>query len=342
MLSNYVKLLVLSILTVSAVTVNAQTVKGTVALPGYPEQVAVDPFLDRVYVAIPNFGLFGDGSYDYLTVVDGKKDVVITNIQIPPIATAVAVDYLRNLVYVGGQNSLTGASEVVVISARTNTVLTTVSVTSTTTGGGVLGLAVNLETGTLYAANSSDNEVDVISRGVVKARIASTGEPVALSVNPFKDTIYSSRTDGFVDIISGKTNTVTTSAPFGAVNQGIAVDLATGNLLVVGNPATPGAANVGILNPTGTVLSTIAVGNGAVGIDVDPFTHLAFVANSTDDTLSVINDSTDAVTLTMPVSSLFVAVNPLSEKVYVSPIDPVTSLTVINEDATVSLKRRED
>ena len=330
MLTKFTKLLFMSLLAVSSVPVDAQTVKGTIALPGYPEQVAVDPFLDRVYVAIPNFGLFGDGSYDYLTVVDGKKDVVLTSIQIPPIATAVAVDYVRKLVYVGGQNSLTGASEVSVVSSRTNKVLSTITVTSTT-GGGVLGLVVDLETGTLYAANSSDDEIDVIKHGGVTARIALTGEPVAVSVNPFTRTVYASRTDGFVDVISEKTNTVTTSAPFGAVNQGIAVDLATGNVLVVGNPATPGAANVGILNPAGTVLSTIAIGNGAVGIDVDPFTHLAFAANATDDTLSVINDKTGAVTLTMPVSSLFLAVNPLSEKVYVSPIDPVTSLTVVDE-----------
>lgn len=334
MVNNYAKLLVMSVLSVSTVAVNAQTVKGTVALPGYPEQVAVEPFANRVYVAVPNFGLFGDGSYDYLTVVDGRHDVLLTNIQIPPIATAVAVDYVRKLVYVGGQNSLTGASEVSVVSSRTNKVLNTITVTSTTSGTGVLGLAVNLETGALYAANSSDNEIDVIRHGGVTARIALTGEPVAVSVNPFTRTVYASRTDGFVDVISGKTNTVTTSAPFGGVNQGVAVDLATGNVLVVGNPTTPGPASVGILNPTGTVMSTLTVGNGAVGIDVDPFTHFAFVANSTDDTLSVLNDKTDAVTLTMPVSSLFVAVNPFSDKVYVSPIDPVTSLTVVSEGVT--------
>jgi len=335
MLCNYAKLLVLSVLTVSAVAVNAQTVKGTVALPGYPEQVAVDPLLNRVYVAIPNFGIFGDGSYDYLTVVDGKSDVVIKNIKVAPIATAVTVDYVRSLVYVGGQNSLTGASEVVVVNALTNKVVNTISVTSTTGGDGVLGLAVNLATGTVYAANSSDNEVDVIKHGAVATRIATTGEPVAVSVNPFSNLVYASREDGFVDIISGKSNTVTTSAAFGALNQELAVDLETGNVLTISDPETPGSGSVGILNSAGTILSTLTVGQGAVGIDVDPLTHLVFVANATDDTLSVINDSTDAVTLTMPVSSLFLAVNTVSEKVYVSPIDPVTSLTVINEDAVV-------
>ncbi len=190
MLSNHTKLLVMAVLTVSAVAVNAQTIKGTVALPGYPEQVAVDPVLNTVYVAIPNFGVFGDGSSDYPTVVDGKKDVVIKNIKIAPVATAVAVDFVRSLVYVGGQNSLTGASEVAIVSALTNRVLKTVTVTSTTSGSGVLGLAVNAYTGTVYAVNSSDNEVDVIKNGAVTARIATTGEPVAVTVNLISNTVY--------------------------------------------------------------------------------------------------------------------------------------------------------
>ncbi len=332
MLSNYAKLFVMSVLTISAVTVNAQEVEGTVALPGYPEQVAVDPKLNTVYVAIPNFGVFGDGSYDYLTVVDGKKNAVIQNIKIDPIATAVAVDYERGLVYVGGQNSLTQASEVAIVNASTNKVVKTFTVTSTTSGSGILALAVNSSTGTIYAANASDNEVDVINNGAVTVRIPTTGLPAAVSVNMMSNTVYVSRIDGFVDIISGTTNTVTTAAAFGAVNQGIAVDIKTGNVLVASQPETPGDASVGILNSTGTVLSTLAVGQGAVGIDVDPFTHRAFVANATDDTLSVINEKTLAVTKTMPVSSLFVAVNPVSEKVYVSPIDSVMSLTVLEED----------
>lgn len=333
MLNNYAKLLVMSVLLSSSVTVNAQKVEGTVALPGFPEQVAVDPKLNTVYVAIPNFGVFGTGSYDYLTVIDGKKNVVIKNIKINPIATAVAVDYERGLVYVGGQNSLTEASEVAIVNARTNKVLKAFTVTSTTDGNGIVDLAVNPSTGTVYAANASDSEVDVINDGKVTARIATTGLPAAVRVNMMSNTVYASRIDGYVDIISGTTNTVTTTAAFGAVNQGIAVDIKTGNVLVASQPATPGASSVGILNSTGsTVVSTLTVGQGAVGIDVDPFTHRAFVANSTDDTLSVINEKMPAVTKTMPVSSLFVAVNPVTEKVYVSPIDSVMSLTVVEEN----------
>ena len=68
-----------------------------------------------------------------------------------------------------------------------------------------------------------------------------------------------------------------------------------------------------------------------MGLDVDPLTHLAYVANASDDTLSAINEKTATVTNTIPVSSLFLAVNPVTEKIYVSPIDSVMSLTVVTE-----------
>ena len=72
MLHKYAKSVALTVLAVSAVTVvHAQTVQGTIALPGLPEQVAVNPFTNRIYVAVPNFGA---EPYDYLTVINGKTE----------------------------------------------------------------------------------------------------------------------------------------------------------------------------------------------------------------------------------------------------------------------------
>ncbi len=336
MLNNYTKLLVMSVLTVSAVAVNAQTIKGTVALPGSPYGVAVNPILNRVYAAVPV-----GPTNDILSVIDGSKDKDIKDIKIPPIAFAVAVDYVRSLVYVGGVNGLTGASQVAVVSSLTNTVLTTVTVTSTP-GVGVVALAVNPLTGTAYAANSSDDEVDAITlsvskkgvvTGAVTARISvgAAVVPSGVSVNFVSNTVYASLLNGTVDIISGKTNTITSTTVFGAFNQGIAADDVNGNVIVASQPANGQVSSVGVLNSAGAVLATLVVGNGAVGVDVDPLTHLAFVANSGDPSLSVINDVTNAVTATVPVDSFFVAVNPVTRKVYVTPISSATSLTVVTE-----------
>jgi YVTN family beta-propeller protein len=117
----------------------------------------------------------------------------------------------------------------------------------------------------------------------------------------------------------------------GSQNPDGSENAAQGTITINTDPVSSGAASVGILNSTGTALSTLTVGNGAVGIDVDPLTHLAYVANASDDTLSTINETTTTVTNTIPVSSFFLAVNPVTEKIYVSPIDSVMSLTVVTE-----------
>jgi DNA-binding beta-propeller fold protein YncE len=342
MLNSYAKLLVMSVLTVSAVAVNAQTVKGTVALPGSPIGVAVNPILNRVYAAVPAYA--NNGTNDILSVIDGKKDVDIKDIKIPPVAYAVAVDYVRSLVYVGGVNGATGVSQVAVVSALTNTVLTTVTVT-TTQGNGVVALAVNPVTGTAYAANSSDDEVDAIKltvskkgvvSGAVTARISvgAAVVPSGVSVNFVSNTVYASLLNGTVDIISGKTNTITSTTVFGAQNQGIAVDNINGNVIVASQPANGALSSVGVLTSAGVVTATLGVGNTATGVDVDPLTHLAFVANAGDPSLSVITESNTtppAVTATVSVDSLFVAVNPVTEKVYVTPASSATLLTVVTE-----------
>ena len=177
MLNKYAKTLSVAVLALSAGAVaNAQTVTKTITLKNLPEQLGVDPIRNRVYVAVPNFGA---QPFDYLTVIDGKKDVVIENIEIPPVAYAVAVDPIGRKVYVGGTfEDANGVdqSEVIAYCLNTNKIDEVIHV-STTTGDGILGLAVNEATGALYVSNGSDNEIDVIQfRGKkVSARISLSG-----------------------------------------------------------------------------------------------------------------------------------------------------------------------
>jgi YVTN family beta-propeller protein len=323
-----------SILLASAVAfVHAQTVTATIALPNLPEQVATNPITNRVYVAVPNFGT---PAYDYLTVIDGKKNTVIKNIQIPPVAYAVTVDPLRDIIYVGGaylesDGSING-SEVIAINGVTNKIIKTISVTSTTSGNGIQGLAANWVTGDLYVANGSDDEVDVIHNYKVKARIAAGGQPYGVAVNQLFGTVYASLADvGGAIVIDPKTNEITTTTPFGTSGAGVAVDSVTGTVFTTDSVSSPNIGQVGALGHSGNLLATISVGNYPIGIDADLGSHLVFVANTGDDTLSVIDGSTNAVKATVPVSSLFLAVNPFTEKVYIAPQDPVASLTVTTE-----------
>jgi YVTN family beta-propeller protein len=76
------------------------------------------------------------------------------------------------------------------------------------------------------------------------------------------------------------------------------------------------------------VTATISVGADPVGVAVDPAAGTVYVANSNDDTVSVIDEATGAVTATTPVGSapFWVAADPASRTVYVTN----------NNDGTVS------
>jgi len=331
MLNKFVKFVLAAIFAVFPLaTANAQSVKGTVTLPNLPGQLAVNLLSDRVYVAVPNSGA---EPYDYLTVIDGKSDAVIKNIKIPAGAYAVAVDSFRDLVYVGDTYEDSNGSthnQVVVVNPRNEEVIKTIPISSTS-GDGILGLAVNWQTGDLYVSNGSDLEVDVIRHFRVQERIATSGEPYGIALNPSKDLIYVARLDGNVSVIDGRTNKITATTSFGSSDIGIAVDISTGKVFTTNAVGYPAKGTVGILDQSDTLLDTLSVGNVPYGIDVDFGTHLALVANTQDNTVSVIDGNTDKVTATLPITSgYFVAVNPASGKAYVASASDST-ITVIKE-----------
>jgi YVTN family beta-propeller protein len=331
MLLKFAKSAVIALIAVSAAAAtHAQTVLANIALPNLPEQVAVSPLHDRIYVAVPNYGA---EPFDYLTVINGRTNAIVTNIEIPPLAYAVAVDDLNGIVYAGGSfvdaNGNT-QNQVVVINPFDNKIIKTITV-SNTAGNGILGLAANALDGELYVANASDNEVDVIRGFKVATRIATSDSPVGIAVNPLDRTVYASFAGGNMAVINGRTHEITTTVTVGTAGAGVAVNAANGHVFAANNVSSPDTPTVGVFDKAGTSLATVTVGNSPLGVDVDLITDLAFVANTGDNTISVISGKTNTVTATAPVSALFLAVNPADHKVYVSPANPVAELTVITE-----------
>jgi DNA-binding beta-propeller fold protein YncE len=306
----------------------AQTVKSTIALSSLPEGIAVNYGTNRIYAVLPSFG----GPSDSVAVIDGKTDSVIGTISIPPIGYVAAADPLRNKIYIGGcyqDENGNNFCKVAVIDGRTNKVLEVIPIT-TTEGNGIQGIAVDPITGTVYVSNASDNVVNVI-QCLIKTQVSSislNGEsPVGLTVNPFNNRLYVALASSMVDIVDMRQKKIVTSVTVGESNGNAAVDLVTGNVVVTNTIVGP--STLGVLKADGTVLANATVGNTPFGVDVDPLTHLAFVTNLLDQTVSVVNDKTYAVVGTLPVTGYFVGVNPLTSKVYVGGQD--NSITVISE-----------
>jgi YVTN family beta-propeller protein len=306
---------------------NAQSVKGTITLSGAPEDIAVNYLTNRVYVAIPSFG----GPTDTLAVIDGKSDKVIDQISIPTVGYQVAVDVLRNRIYVGGcfdDANGNNVCEVVGIDGLHDKVLGVAPVT-TTPGNGIQGLAVNPLNGAIYVSNASDNVIDVIAFNstVVNYVEQLDGEtPSAIAVNPFNGLAYVALPTQ-VDVINTFTGVITATPAVGQYNNDIAVNWTTGNVFVTNNVF--GISTTGVLSAPGAVLANVTVGNTPYAVDVDPYTNLAFVTNTTDNTVSVIDGKTNTVTATLPVSGGYLAVNPLTRKVYVAGQTNV--VTVVSE-----------
>ena len=78
--------------------------------------------------------------------------------------------------------------------------------------------------------------------------------------------------------------------------------------------------------PASVVTATIRVGSGPVGVAVDAASHTAYVTNSGDGTVSVIDTRTNTVTATITVGTkpIDVAVDPATGTVYVPNYDDRT------------------
>src|SRR5579862_489661 len=210
MLLRYFKSYVIAALAVSAcAAAHAQSVKSVISLPSVPEGLAVNYATNRIYVALPSFG----GTTDSLAVVDGKTDAVIKTIQIPPVAYQVAVDMVRDKVYVGGcyqDEDGNNHCKIVVVDGRFNKVVDTIAVT-TTEGNGIQGLAVNPLTGVLYVSNASDNVIDVITcEKKAHTSISLSGEsPVGIAIDPFTNKLYVALATNQIDIVDTFKKSVT-------------------------------------------------------------------------------------------------------------------------------------
>jgi YVTN family beta-propeller protein len=146
-------------------------------------------------------------------------------------------------------------------------------------------------------------------------------------VNPYTGQLYVALQSNQVDVINTFTGAITASPTVGQTNQDIAVNYYTGDVFVTNNVF--GISTVGVLSGSGAVLGNVTVGNTPFGVDVDFIKNLAYVTNTVDNTVSVVSGKTNTVVATLPVSGAYVAVNPLTCKVYVAGQTNV--VTVISE-----------
>jgi DNA-binding beta-propeller fold protein YncE len=225
------------------VDLTSNTVVGHFPLP-VAFSVAYSPVTNRVYTL---------DNEDNVWVNDGTTGALIKEIvTIPPngtpLGSTITINPVTNLIYIP-QGTTPG--EVLVVNAVTNAV-TRVPLE----GSGSFYAGVDPLRNIVYISDSgtaaSGSQVDVLNGATNKETAFITGIPLqaeALSVDPRTRLVYLSNANGTVEVIDGKTNTLTpTVIPVGTNPIFSTIDLVH-RLLYVGNTAEfqPGTQSVSVV-----------------------------------------------------------------------------------------------
>ncbi len=257
-----------------------------VAAGSLPSSVAVNPITNKIYV--------GNWDSDSTVVIDGATNSTTTVAAAGgPFSSSIAVNPLTNKIYVAGDGQ-----SVTVIDGATN------ETTTIPTPLGPWSVAVNPVTNKIYVANFYSNNVTVIdgdSNSTITVAVGSY--PQSVGVNSITNKIYVANSGGnTVTVIDGVTNN-TTTVQVGSQPRALAVNPVT-NKIYVANTAT-------------FIFAAVASKSSKTSLPNGLFSPIN--ETSTNSSVTVIDGATNATT-TLPVGSspFSVAVNPVTNKIYVA------------------------
>jgi YVTN family beta-propeller protein len=268
----------------------SNAVVATVSVGGDPSAVAVNSNTNRIYVAMAN---------NAVSVIDGASNTLVATLNVGEAPVGVAVNPNTNRIYVanrgGSGGGIYGYGSISVIDGATNSIVATVKVDFPES------VCVNPITNLIYVIGTDEatlcENVSVID-GATNSVVAvvwlgyANANRQHIDVNPITNLIYfiygdylSPETD--VWVINGATRTVTTN-----IETDYATCLAANpstNRIYVAMANTSNTVSV-IDGASNTLVATLNVGDGPVGVAVNQFTNRVYVANSMSDTVSVIQD----------------------------------------------------
>jgi YVTN family beta-propeller protein len=346
----------------------------TITVGSGPGSVAIDQATDTIYVSIVGTSTPGNtvsvinGATCNATDTSGCGQIAAT-ITVGSGPGPVAIDRATHTVFVGNSNDGTVSVVNGATCNATNTSGCGQTPVTVTVGNGPGSLLVDPAVGTLYVANSGDGDVSLISTATCNAQHTSGcgqappttpvgSSPDWVSLNPLTGTVYvANQEDSNVAAISAATCNATTKSgcrpmppamASGFNAGGAAVDPSTDTVYATSqNNGTVSVLNGATCNATDTSGCTryapaTAVGSGPQAVAVNQATHTIYVANSNDNTVSVISAAAcnpahpsgcnrTWPTVTVGGGPLFgVAVDQATDTVYVSNIGSNTVGTTVS------------
>ncbi len=245
-----------------------------------------------------------------LSVIDESVSKVISNITVPGVPCALAIDPKMNAVYVINE----GGHEIYSIDQATHAVVGKFNVDLP------YEMVVIPDTDTLYVTSDAIDKVYAIDL-TTNQTVASFDipDPCGITANPEGNIVYvSSESTGQVHKIDALTNKLIDSVPVGQGPRGMAFNPETNTLFV----ANTGSDSVSVIDgASNKVISTIGVDKAPKRIAVNPNTNIAYVISG-QNTLNFLDASTNSVIASVPVQNPYeVVVDSDKNLVYVSSLD---------------------
>jgi YVTN family beta-propeller protein len=252
------------------------TIVATVHMPSPQFSLAVDPVTDMIYATDP--------SQLGVQVIDGTTNTEVALVRLGAAGYYIATNPVTDRIYVQAR-PLRPHIHVAVINGQTNKVLTRVPSGAAVTEG----IATDPQTNMIYAATFKPNAVVAINGQTNTVAATITGvNPLGVATDPQTDTVYATEPEadgpGAVYVINGQTNTLTT-AILGGFPEGIATD-----------PRTDFAYAADIVDndvmvidgKTNTVTATVPVGKSPKSVAADAQTNRIYVTNTGSRSVSVL------------------------------------------------------
>ena len=270
----------------------------------YLQKVLVNPLTNKIY-------LFATGRY---LVINGTTDVIKNVTASSMVATAAAINYMTNKLYV--LNNTSGHSTVNIIDS-TDAIVSTITV-----GANPQDIAVNPYTNMIYVANRGPVGIVTAINGdsYETTTIPAGNYPRSLAINSVTNKVYvADDSAGTVTVINGLTNQfektikVFDNSFFPNLNK-VVVNSLTNTIYALGASEN----KIAIINGTNDAVTILSTGNSPEGLLLNPSTNMVYTTNFGDNTIMVLNGTTGkATTLTIGNGPWYPELNPLTNEVYV-------------------------
>ncbi len=289
----------------------------------------------------------------HVLVVNDTSDSIVADVPLGEIVNGIAYDPAMKEVFVAGGPGV-GSGYVRVISDTTNTVVGNVTLGGS--GGPVLYDAARGEVvvgntswlltnhGSLTVINDTSNAVAT----VVALPTGAVAQDLALVPSPYTpglEEVWVS-TAGNVTIINDTWTRIWVTMPVPS-SEGLAYDPAQGEVVVTSPVSCNGSDLVDTMSVlTNTPTQNIRVGSCPLGVAFDPARGEAFVANSGDNTVSVVTPGDGEVVATVSLDAIlensssapeWVAYDPGQGEVFVASAGFGDPLVVLNDKAPASV-----